>query len=94
MGIYQPGDDIKVKFQFKQTEDSEWLWLCVTHSDDEQRIVFCRLDSEPRVNTNMRFGMELVIGYDSIRDHIKASSLLPSCPIVFFSHQAEHSHTS
>jgi len=94
MGIYQPGDDIKVKFQFRQTEESEWLWLCVTHSDDEQRIVFGCLDSEPKVNTDMRFGMEMVIGYDRIRDHIKASSLISSSPVVFFSPQAEHLHTS
>jgi len=80
MGTYQPGDDIKVKFHFKQSGESEWLWLCVTYSDDAQRIVIGSLDSEPKVNTNMRFGMELVIGYDNIKDHIKASSLISSFP--------------
>jgi uncharacterized protein YegJ (DUF2314 family) len=73
MGVYKRGDEIKVKFQFKQTEESEWLWLCVTYSDDEKKIVIGCLDSEPKVNTNLRFGMEFVIGYGSIRDHIKAS---------------------
>ena len=78
MGTYQPGDDIKVKFHFKQSGESEWLWLCVSHSDEAQRIVFGSLDSEPKVNTNMRLGMEMVIGYDRIKDHIQTSSPISS----------------
>jgi uncharacterized protein YegJ (DUF2314 family) len=80
MGFYKRGDNVKVKFHFKQSGESEWLWFIVTYADDEQRFVFCYLDSEPKVNTNMRFGMELVIGYDNIRDHIKASDLISSSP--------------
>jgi uncharacterized protein YegJ (DUF2314 family) len=80
MGFYKRGDNVKVKFQFKQTKESEWLWLCVTYSDDERRIIVGFLDSEPKVNTNMRFGMEMVINYDNIKDHIDASDLVSSCP--------------
>lgn len=76
MGSYTLGDNIKAKFRFRQSKDSEWLWFIVTACDDKQRIVFCYLDSEPRVNTHMRFGMEMVIGYDRIKDHIKASDLI------------------
>jgi uncharacterized protein YegJ (DUF2314 family) len=80
MDFYQPGDEIKVKFHFRQSGESEWLWFIVTYADDEQRFVFGYLDSEPKVNTDMRFGMELVISYDKIKDHIKASSLISPCP--------------
>lgn len=80
MGLYQRGDNVKVKFHFKQSGESEWLWLIVTYSDDERRIIFGFLDSEPKVNTHMRFGMEMFISYDRIRDHIKASDLMSSCP--------------
>jgi uncharacterized protein YegJ (DUF2314 family) len=80
MDLYQPGDEIKVKFHFKQSGESEWLWFIVTYADDEQQIVFGYLDSEPKVNTNMRFGMELVVGYDNIKDHIKASTLISPSP--------------
>ena len=72
MGMYKPGDEVKVKFHFKQSGKSEWLWFIVTYADDEQKFVFAYLDSEPKVNTNMRFGMELFISYKNIKDHIKA----------------------
>jgi uncharacterized protein YegJ (DUF2314 family) len=80
MGFYKRGDNVKVKFHFKQSGESEWLWLIVTYSDDKQQFVFGYLDSEPRVNTNMRFGMEMIINYDNIKDHIEASDLVSSCP--------------
>ncbi len=80
MDLYQPGDEIKVKFQFKQSGESEWLWFIVTYADGERRFVFCYLDSEPKINTDKRFGMELVISYDNIKDHIKVSSLTSPCP--------------
>ena len=80
MELYQPGDEIKVKFQFRQSGESEWLWFIVTYADDEQRFVFCYLDSEPKVNTDMKFGMELVISYDNIKDLIKAPRLISPCP--------------
>jgi len=80
MSIYQPGDEVKVKFQFKETGLSEFLWFIVTYADDEQQFVFGYLDSEPKVNTHMRFGMELVIGYSNIKDHIKASTLASPSP--------------
>jgi len=74
MGIYRPGDYIKVEFRHEQTGESEWMWVRVKSSDNEQRIVFGWLDSEPIVNTDLRLGMELAISFDNIREHVKDSS--------------------
>ena len=48
---------------------SEWMWLLVESSDDEQEIVFGKLDSQPVVATDMRVGQELAVSYDKVRDH-------------------------
>jgi hypothetical protein len=41
----------------------------VESSDDEQEIVFGKLDSQPVVATDMRVGQELAVSYDKVRDH-------------------------
>lgn len=33
----------------KNQGDSEWMWLLVSSSDDNQQLVFGQLDSEPVV---------------------------------------------
>ena len=53
MGIYRPGDYIKVEFRHEQTGESEWMWVRVKDADNEQRLVFGWLDSEPIVNTDL-----------------------------------------
>jgi hypothetical protein len=47
------------------------MWLLVDHSDDEQRIVFGALDSEPVVARDTRRGQELAVSYDLVREHRK-----------------------
>ena len=74
MGKYKRGDFVKIEVRDEGSGPSEWLWLLVDHSDDEQRLVFGKLDNEPIVNTDMRVGMELAISYDNIREHMTASS--------------------
>jgi hypothetical protein len=51
------------------TKESEWLRVLLGYSDDEEWIVFGKLDNEPVVHANMRLGMELAVSYDNIRDH-------------------------
>ena len=69
MGNYKRGDFVKIEVRDEGNGPSEWLWLLVDHSDDEQRLVFGKLDNEPIVGTDMRLGQELAVSYDNIRDH-------------------------
>jgi uncharacterized protein YegJ (DUF2314 family) len=64
---YEKGDH--VKFEVEEGRESEWMWLLVESSDDEQEIVFGKLDSQPVVATDMRVGQELAVSYDKVRDH-------------------------
>jgi hypothetical protein len=71
MGAYRRGDHVKIEVTNEQTFESEWMWLLVDHSDDEQRLVFGALDSEPVVARDMRRGQELAVSYDQVREHRK-----------------------
>jgi uncharacterized protein YegJ (DUF2314 family) len=67
MGKYEKGDHVKIEVE--EGRESEWMWLLVESSDDEQEIVFGKLDSQPVVATDMRVGQELAVSYDKVRDH-------------------------
>lgn len=41
----------------------------VESSDDENRLVFGRLDSQPVLNSGLTVGPELAVSYYKIRDH-------------------------
>jgi uncharacterized protein YegJ (DUF2314 family) len=68
MAAYGPGDCVKVELSDERTGQSEWLWLRVERCDDDRRIVFGRLDSDPIVATSLKLGQELAVSYDVIRD--------------------------
>ena len=72
--MYEPGDYVKVEFRDERSGQSEWMWVKVDRVDPQQRIAFGRLDNEPVVNTDLKWGMELAVSYDVIRDHVKPSS--------------------
>jgi uncharacterized protein YegJ (DUF2314 family) len=74
MGKYNPGDFVKVEVQDEVTRESEWMWVIVESSDDDQRLVFGKLDNEPIVHRDMHLGMELAVSYDNIRDHRTSQS--------------------
>ncbi len=69
MGRYKQGDHVKIEVVNGQSGESEWMWLMVERSDDRDRLVFGRLDSEPIAISDMRLGQELAVSYDTIRDH-------------------------
>jgi len=69
MGKYHSGDHVKFEVVDEHSSESEWLWLSVERSDDENRIVFGRLDSQPIVIADMKLGQELAVSYDKVRDH-------------------------
>lgn len=74
MGTYEPGDFVKVEFRHEPSGESEWMWVKVDRCDDEQRLVFGKLDSEPLVSPELRLGQDLAVSYDEIREHMKASA--------------------
>jgi len=74
MSTYNNGDHVRVEFADETSGESEWMWVQVDHSDDENRLVFGRLDSQPIVNTSLTVGQELAVSYDKIRDHRRFTS--------------------
>ena len=71
MGMYQKGDHVKIEVTNEQSRESEWMWLLVDTSDDERRLVFGQLDSEPIVTVDMKRGQSFAVSYDQVRDHRK-----------------------
>lgn len=69
MGRYSKGEHVKIEVLDEQSGEREWMWLLVERSDDDARLVFGTLDSEPIAVTDMRLGQELAVSYDNIRDH-------------------------
>ena len=72
---YEAGEFVEVEVVDEATEESELLWVKVSDSDDQRRVVVGKLDTEPILHTNMRLGMELVVSYHYIRDHRTAASV-------------------
>ena len=69
MGRYSKGEHVKFEVVSTQSGESEWMWLLVERSDDGNRLVFGKLDSQPIVVTDMHLGQELAVSYDNIREH-------------------------
>lgn len=38
-------------------------------SDDQNQLVFGRLDNEPLANPDMKLGQRLAVSYDKVREH-------------------------
>jgi uncharacterized protein YegJ (DUF2314 family) len=69
MGKYSKGDHVKIEVVNENSGESEWMWLLVERSDDTNRLVFGKLDSQPIAITDMHLGQELAVSFDNIRDH-------------------------
>jgi uncharacterized protein YegJ (DUF2314 family) len=72
MPRFQPGDYVKPEFKDEDTGESEWMWVVVDSCDDDEGVLFGRLDSEPVVGTGLRLGDELAVSYDKVVEHMKA----------------------
>ena len=72
---YRPGDYVKVEFPDETTGIGEWMWVRVTHCDDEKQLVFGNLDNQPLndYDDKIELGSDLAIRYSQIRDHKKAT---------------------
>jgi len=72
---YRPGDYVKVEFPDETTGIGEWMWVRVTHCDDDKQLVFGKLDNEPLhdYGGKIELGSQLAIRYSQIRDHKKST---------------------
>lgn len=68
MGTYAKGEHVKIEVVDESSGEREWMWLLVERSDDRQRLVFGKLDSQPIAITDMHLGQELAVSYDNVRD--------------------------
>lgn len=69
MARFQPGEHIKAEFRDERSGESEWMWVEVESCDDERRLVFGHLDSQPVIHTDLKPGQPLAVSFDSIRDN-------------------------
>ena len=83
MATYERGDHIKVEFPDQATGVGEWMWVHVRSCDEEKRLVFGTLDSEPANDYGGKLGLgsELAISFDQIRQHRKAHQEQSDIPI-------------
>jgi hypothetical protein len=72
MAKYQPGDYVKAEFKDEATGESERMWVVVDSCDDEEGVLFGRLDNELVVGTGLHVGDELAVGHDKVVEHRKA----------------------
>lgn len=72
---FEPGDYIKVEFESENGMPGEWMWVIVQNRDDNERIVYGRLDNESLndVSGRLNIGSQLAISYDKVREHRKPS---------------------
>jgi hypothetical protein len=70
---YERGDYVKAEFPDEATGIGEWMWVRVTRSDEEKRLVFGILDNEPLNDYEGKVGLgsELAVSYSQIREHRK-----------------------
>ena len=72
-GGYQRGDYVKIEFPDEVTGIGEWMWVRVTRCDEEKKLIFGVLDSEPLNDYGGKVGLgsELAVRYSQIREHKK-----------------------
>ena len=73
MPRFQPGDYVKAEFKNEATGESERMWVLVDSCDDEEGVLFGRLDNEPLLDKNLHVGCELAVSYGEVVEHRKAS---------------------
>ncbi len=72
MPSYEAGDYVKVEMADEAHGESEWLWVRAERCDEESRVLFGRVDSQPVVFANeLSLGQEVAVSFDKIREHRK-----------------------
>jgi uncharacterized protein YegJ (DUF2314 family) len=77
MATFATGDHVKVELRDERTGESEWMWVKIDRCDDERRLIFGRLDSQPIIFTHLKNGQELAVSFDNIKEHRDFSSTSP-----------------
>lgn len=64
------GDHVKFEVRDEKTGESEWMWVRVSHNDEQARVVLGILDSRPALFAQqLQLGQEIAVSYDNIRAH-------------------------
>jgi hypothetical protein len=66
---YRQGDHVKVEFCDESSGEKEGMWVEVDYSDEHDRLVFGKLDSQQVVMKKLKVGQQLAVQYDNIRAH-------------------------
>ena len=76
MSTYEPGRPRESRTD-KESGESEWMWVCVERVDDEHKLIFGRLDSQPLLNHGgkLKLGSRLAVSNEKIREHKKSTEL-------------------
>lgn len=78
MATYQPGDFVKVDFGDDLTADIEWMWVIVEECDEQNHVVFGRLDSQPLLDsTRLKLGQKVAVKFEKIRQHKRSDAWGP-----------------
>jgi len=72
MASFRPGDYVKAEFEDEATGESERMWVQVDSCDDEEGVLFGKLDNEPLLGRGLHVGDELAVRYDKVVEHRKA----------------------
>jgi hypothetical protein len=73
MSAYEAGDYVKVELSDERESESEWVWVKVEGCDEENRLIFGRLDNAPLLYASkLKLGQGLAVSFDNIRDHVKS----------------------
>lgn len=81
MPTFERGDYVKVEFTDAEMP-GEWMWVRVHHCDEEKKVVFGTLDSEPLNDYDREIALdsELVVSYSQIREHRKPTEFTCDSP--------------
>jgi hypothetical protein len=84
MATYNAGDYVKVEFRDESTRIGEWMRLRVDHCDDEKRLIYGTLDSEPLNDCNGKIGLgsELAVNFSQSREPQKADRVHKAVNII------------
>jgi uncharacterized protein YegJ (DUF2314 family) len=75
---YCAGDYVKVEFKDDATGESEWMWVKVDYSDDQQGLIFGWLDNQPVLLADkLRLGQHLAVSFENVREHRIKQSVGP-----------------
>ncbi len=72
MAAYEAGDYVNVEMADEGCGECEWLWVRVERCDDQNRVLFGRVDSQTVVfASELSLGQEVAVSFANVREHKK-----------------------